>query len=150
MHKYRLTCLALASVFFVTMASAESTTITIRFANGKTGKPLPVKYIKVGGGGYDMKDYRVERVEKYALIVTFKDVTNFAFQDEGYYRCDTKIQNAPQTRFNLQEIAEHGVVAPNVCGKPHDPPVKGELVIYSRHAHFWEALGNLRGLFICG
>lgn len=128
---------------------AQSTTIRIRFANGKTGKPLPVKYMKVGGGGYELDGYRVEKVEKYGLVVTFTNKTSFTFRDEGYYRCDTNVETAPKIQYNLQEIAEHGVVAPNVCGNVHDQPVKSELLIYSRRAHFWEAVGNLRGLFIC-
>jgi hypothetical protein len=106
--------------------------------------------MRVGGGGYDIHGYTVDRVEKYALVVTFKNTTSFTFNDEGYYRCDAKIQTAPATRYNLPEIAEHGIVAPNVCGTVHNQPVKGELLIYSRRAHFWEAVGNLRGLFICG
>ena len=135
---------------FTSEAPGQSTTIRIRFANGKNGEPLAVKYMKVGGGGYDLTDYRVEKVEKDALVVTFKDKRTFAFSNEGYYRCDTNIQTAPSIQFNLQEIAERGVVAPNVCGKSSASPVKGELLIYSRHARFWEAVGNLRGLFICG
>ena len=143
-------CVVLVSLFLTTESFSETTTIRVRFANGKNGKPLAVKYIKVGGGGYDINGYRVEKVEKYALVVTFKDKTNFGFSNEGYYRCDTNVQTAPPTQFNLQEIADHGVVAPNLCGKLNDQPVKGELLIYSRHTHFWEAVGNLRGLFICG
>lgn len=129
---------------------AQSTTVRIRFLNGKTGKPLPVKYMKIGAGGYEISGYIVEKVEKYGLLVTFKNTTSFAFRDEGYYRCDTNVQTSPAIRYNLEEIAEHGVVAPNVCGKPHDQPVRDELIVYSRRAHFWEAVGNLRGLFICG
>ena len=142
--------LFLASILLATVASADSTTIRIRFANGKSGKPLPVKYMKVGGGGYDIDGYHVERVEKYGLVVTFKDKTTFSFRDEGYCRCDTKVQTAPPMQFNIQQVAAQGVVAPNVCGKVSQAPIKGELVIYSRHPHFWEAVGNLRGLFICG
>ncbi len=141
---------ALLVLCFSSFASAQSQTMRIRFANGKNGKPLAVKYIKVGGGGYDLQDYRVEKVEKNSLVVTFKEKRTFGFSNEGYYRCDTKIQSAPAIQFNLQEIAEHGVVAPNICGRTSASPVKGELLIYSRHAHFWEAVGNLRGLFICG
>ncbi len=142
-----------AALFFTSImaaASAESTTIRIRFANGRTGKPLAVKYLKIGGGGYDLTDYRVEIVEKDSIVVTFKGKKTFAFQNEGYYRCDTNVQSAPSPQYSLNEIAEHGVVAPNVCGKASSLPVKGELLIYSRHARFWEAVGNLRGLFICG
>jgi len=150
MKTYGKLCVVLALLFLTAESFAQTTTIRIRFANGKSGKPLAVKYMKVGGGGYDIDGYRVEKVEKYALIVTFKDKTNFAFRNEGYYRCDTNVQTAPPTQFNLQEIVDHGIVAPNLCGKPNDQPVRGELLIYSRHAHFWEAVGNLRGLFICG
>jgi hypothetical protein len=143
-------CVAVALLFIASAALAQTTTIRIKFANGRTGKPLPVKYMKVGGGGYDLEGYRVEKVEQYALVVTFIDKTTFSFSNEGYYRCDTRLQTSPPMKFNLHEITDHGVVAPNICGKTNDKPVKGELLIYSRHAHFWEAVGNLRGLFICG
>ncbi len=141
-------CLLL--LFSLTPARAQSTTIRIRFENGKNGKPLAVKYIKVGGGPYDLPDYRVEKVEKNAMIVTFKNKQTFAFANDGYYRCDTTSQSAPPMQFNLHEVAERGFVAPNICGKVRARPTPGELVIYSRRAHIWEALGNLRGLFICG
>jgi hypothetical protein len=150
MKTYIRLWVVLVLLFFTTEGFAETATIRIRFANGRSGKPLAVKYMKVGGGGYDINGYRVEKVEKYALVVTFKDKTNFAFTDEGYYRCDTNAQTAPPRQYSIQEIVDRGIVAPNLCGKSNDPPVKGELLIYSRHAHFWEAVGNLRGLFVCG
>jgi hypothetical protein len=106
-------------LFIALPGLSQSTTIRIRFANGQNGKPLAVKYMKVGGGGYDLTDYRVEKVEKYSIVVTFKDKKTFSFRDEGYYRCDTNSQTAPEPQYNLEEIAEHGVVAPNVCGRVH-------------------------------
>ena len=129
---------------------ATSGTIRVRFVNGKSGKPLHVKYMEVGRGGFAYKGYTVDRVETDGLTVTFHDVSHFSLESEGYHRCDAKKESDPPTQFDISEILSSGVVAPNYCGTAHAQPAKGELILYSRKARFWESISNLRGLFICG
>ncbi len=128
---------------------AQKTTIRIRFANGKTGQPLHLKSYDrgtLGPGG----NYSVERVDGDSLIVIFDNISTFAFRSEAFDPCDTKSKRDPLPKYSLQEIVAHGVVAPNYCGKVQAKPIAGELLIYSRHQHWWEITGNIaKGLLIC-
>jgi hypothetical protein len=147
-------CVAVALLFIASAALAQTTTIRIRFANGKSGKPLRLKSYFIEGAGMSYKNYTVVKVDKDSLIVTFKDVTTFAFSNMGthdYYRCDADKQSAPQVTYNLQEIVQNGAVSPNFCGPIRAKPVPGELLIYNRHPHLWEfTKDTVLGLLVCG
>jgi hypothetical protein len=140
----------IALVFLSSVCLAQSTTIRIRFIDGKTGKALRVKYYNIQPNVNDDIDYKLDKIENNVLILTFTNATTFTFSNDAYYRCDAKTETAPQITYKLQDIVDHGIVSPNICGSVHAQPAKGELLIYSRHAHWWETLGNLRGLFVCG
>ena len=147
-HKWLLTALLLNGLTLFGLG--QKTTIRIRFANGKTGQPLRLKSYDRGTVGPGGSSYKVDRVDGDSLIVTFDNISTFAFRSGAFDPCDTKSKRDPQPRYDLQEIVNHGVVAPNYCGRIHAQPTPGELLIYSRHQHWWEITGNIaRGLLIC-
>ena len=125
-------------------------TIRIRFADGKTGKPLKLKYYSVTADESEYYNYKIDRIERDALVVTFPDSKKFAFSNDAYVRCDTNDKSAPEHFYNIQEILEKGVVSENICGPFHAQPTKGELLIYSRREHWWEFVARLPKGLICG
>jgi len=136
----------------VSASHAQSTTIRIRLANGKNSRPLRLKFYEHGiGTGFNAGDYKIERVENDSLIVTFNGVSSFRFRSAGFEPCDVKRRRDEQPRYDLNQVLEKGVVAPNFCGATSAKPVPGELLIYSRHEHWWEISKRIaQGLLICG
>ena len=146
-----LTIVVVLFMGITTTCAAESTSIRIRFVDGKSGRPLHLKYYEAGEGHVEAGNYKVEKVEGDSLIVTFHDVSEFSFRSGQFAPCDTSNRRLSPPKYSLHEIAKHGVVAPNYCGKTSTAPEAGVLLIYSRHQHWWEISGNvLRGLLICG
>lgn len=131
---------------------AQSTTIRIRFANGKNSRPLKLKFYEAGiGSNFNAGNYKIQRVENDSLIVTFNGVSTFRFRSAGFEPCDVKRKHDEQPRYDLTQVLEKGVVAPNFCGATSAKPVPGELLIYSRHEHWWEISKRIaQGLLICG
>jgi hypothetical protein len=154
-HKLRLNIIVVSFAFalgcFTSACVAQSTTVRIRFADGKSGKPLHLKYYDHGTGAVVAGHYKVDKVHGDSLLVTFNDVSTIAFRSDAYEPCDAKGKHAPRPQYSLQDIVDHGVVSSNYCGHAHAQPAPGELLIYSRHDHWWEVSKNiLTGLLICG
>ena len=132
---------------------AQSTTLRIRFANGKDGKPLHLKTYEEGiGRGFNVGGkYSVDRVDGDTLVVTLKDVSTFQFRSAGFEPCDVAKKNDAPPKYDVAQVVKEGIVAPNFCGPTFTKPVPGELLIYSRHEHWWEISKRvLQGLLICG
>jgi hypothetical protein len=143
--------LAFALGCFTSTCVAQSTTVRIRFADGKSGKPLHLKYYDQGTGAVAAGNYKVDNVDGDSLIVTFNNVSTIAFRSDAYEPCDAKGKHAPRPQYSLQDIVDHGVVSSNYCGHAHAQPALGELLIYSRRDHWWEVSKNvLTGLLVCG
>jgi hypothetical protein len=132
---------------------AQSTTIRIRFANGKNGKPLRLKIYEEGvGRGFNLGGkYTIDRVDGDTLFATLTDVSTFQFRSAGFEPCDVAKKNDAQPKYDVAQVVKEGIVAPNFCGPTLAKPVPGELLIYSRHEHWWEISKRvLQGLLICG
>jgi hypothetical protein len=131
------------------LGNAQTTTVRVRFVNGRNGKPLRLKSYdrgEIGAGAYT-----VDKVSGDAMVITFGNVSTFAFRSGAFDPCDVKDKRIAQPKYSVREIVEHGVTAPNYCGKSHLTASPGELIIYSRHQRWWEITGNVaRGLLICG
>jgi len=144
-----LATIALACL--TTTCHANPTTIRIRFANGKTGKPLQLKSYERGTGSANRSKYKIERIEGDSMIVTFDDISTFSFRSVAFNPCDVSGKYQPPPKYDLQQIVQQGVVSPNYCGHAHAAPKPGELLIYSRHEHWWELTGRIaQGLLMCG
>jgi len=140
-----------AAICLITACHAEPTTIRIRFANGRTGKPLHLKSYEHGEGGDLAGKYHVDKIDGDSMIVTFNDTSTFAFRSGAFDPCDAPGKHQPAPRYSLQEVVQQGIVSPNYCGGTHATPKPGELLIYSRHEHWWEITGRVaKGLLICG
>jgi len=149
-HPWHFVCAVIVFLCFSSSCFGEPTTIRIRFANGKNGKPLRLKFYEQGSGAVGAGNYKVDRVDRDSLIVTFNDVSTFAFRSAAFDPCDVQGKHTPQPKYDLQEVVAHGVVSPNHCGRANALPKPGELLIYSRHEHWWEVTRDVaRGLLIC-
>jgi hypothetical protein len=130
---------------------SQSTTIRVRFANGRNGKPLHLKQYERGAGNSISGDYKVDNVEGDSLIVTFKNISTVAFRNEAFDPCDIARPNQKPPKYSLEEVVHTGVVSPNYCGHYRAQPQPGELLIYSRHEHWWKVSQRvIQGLLICG
>ncbi|HWG18129.1 MAG TPA: hypothetical protein VN678_09720 [Acidobacteriaceae bacterium] len=143
------TILALSLIAFPITAQQ---TIRIRFVNGKTGHPLKLKWYEAGtGSAIAGTDYTVDKVDGNSILVTFRNVTTFRFRAAEFDPCDVPNKRTSPPQYSVQAIEDHGFVSPNFCGNFHASPVVDELIIYSRHEHWWEVSRDvLKGLLICG
>ncbi len=144
------------SLFFVVLSAmtlrcvAEPTTITIRFANGRTGKPLKLKSYVHGETGLPSGSCRIDHVDGDQMTVTFQNVTVIQFRGEQFEPCDVASKKQQPPRYSLREIVDRGVVAPNFCGAAKEKSTPGQLLIYSRHEHWWKITSRvMQGLLIC-
>lgn len=130
---------------------AQSTTIRVRFINGRSGKPLRLKSYDRGSNTSAPGTYEIKKVEGNSLLITFNNVSEFSFRSRYFEPCDSKSKLDPQPKYSVHEILERGKVAPNYCGHASVQPKPGELIIFSRHEHWWKVTGDIaRGLLICG
>lgn len=140
-----LICISLSAI------TQAQTTIRIRFANGRNGKPLRLKTYEYGPSSVGAKGYQIQRVDGDTLVVRFNDVATFQFRSSEFESCDTRTKQEPGPKYDLDEIVRNGQVAPNFCGHTQASPIPGELLIYSRHRSWWKFTGDLaKGLLICG
>jgi hypothetical protein len=129
---------------------AESITITIRFANGKTGKSLKLKSYEHGSASVGYQNYHIDKVSNDEMTVTFTNATVVGFRSEQFEPCDVANKRSKPPQYILKNVVDTGVVAPNFCGTTQAQPVPGELLIYSRHEHWWKVTSRImQGLLIC-
>jgi hypothetical protein len=145
---FLLTCLSLSSACI-----AQQTTIRVRLVDGRTGKPVVSKLLSIDAGiGLEYYGITQQTGSDGVFNASFKEPkTLFRVGDEANHRCDGMKQSDLYPSYTVQDIADHGIVSPNVCGKIHAQPMKGEIVIYVRPFKFGESFRRVvSGLLICG
>ena len=134
-----------------TMCLAQETTIHVRLIDGQTGKPVTNKFVFVVTD-VDLEGGELPRTDATgATVATLNKSTKILMvHDTSNYRCDVTKQDA-YASYSIEEILAHGIASPNLCGKVHTNPTKGELLIYVRKPHFGESVRDvIKGLLICG
>jgi hypothetical protein len=141
--------ISVALTLVTVCCSAQTSTIQVRFVDGKTGKPIHLRNYFIRPGGNEYRGYTVNKVSNDAIDLKFETATTFTLQAEANNRCDTDTHTSTPVTYKVQEIVDTGVVSANFCGPLHMKPTKGEPVIYSRRPKWLESLKNFGNLFLC-
>jgi hypothetical protein len=114
--------------------------ITVRFLNGKTGKPIKDDVPNFWfGDTIGAMNYPTNSKGEVILRATGTD-KEIRVLPNLYADCRFK-SDTPTGRlieYSVQEIDAHGIVSDNVCGTHHISPIPGVLVIYVRPRTFME------------
>jgi len=143
--------LFLATLCYGSACTAQQS-IRIRVVDGRTGKPIASNALTIDAGtdsGWYGEDFHTSADGIYDVVLR-NDQVPFAVYDSAHYRCDSIKENDPKALYNLRNVLNYGAVSANVCGNAHAQPVKGEILIYVRPAHFWERIRDALGHFACG
>lgn len=156
----------LAVVIALCSGPACAQAIRIRLLNGRTGHPMSdcmnvwtapgernPTIVRAGKDGVAV--VRIGHAAKDAVLAPCKYVRTSASVERldtiGIWldldvdcRAKTEVGSSPsKTRFySSDEILKTGVASSNTCGKFKAEPSPGELLIYVRPPHWWEAISR--------
>jgi len=145
---------AILTVMVCCTAYMRGATIRILVLNGHNGRPITDERLNVRMTSDDPKvGYRVVPTNDKGVAIIEAD-ENGALQIETnlYFDCRPFKKYVPSPPYNASdilkarptyhvgEIMSHGVVAPNICGKYGREPIPGEVILFARPVHRWEAI----------
>ncbi len=124
--------------------AAAATVYRIRLLDGRNGLPVEHAHVRVwydesGGGGYSLTtsaNGTTLMPEPVGLPI------RVLVSPEDKIDCRKFTAGDPAPAYNLQQIAEKGVVLPNGCGPVSAKPHPGELVYFVRAPRWYENINR--------
>ena len=122
---------------------ASNGKLTIRFANGKNGKPIPNDDPNIWfGNAKSPLNPRTNSLGEVTIETNAATPREIRVLPDRYADCRFKKDALAgmDVKYSVDEALSQGIVSDNQCGKIHDRPSPGLLVIYVRPFSFMEKL----------
>ncbi len=138
-------------------ASAQQPTLRIRLLDGKSGKALTPRSIRIATAPAETPRYLIPAADPASVLIYLKAAQAFTVSQQ-FVRCDVDPKASPAPpppQYSVADILAHGQVSSNSCAGPKTKltpiaPKPGELVLYVRHATPCELSKNhINGVSFC-
>ena len=142
MRPSQLSVLLILATVLCPAQDGATTRITLRYLNGKNGKPMRDAQTNVWTP--DSKPFsRLADSNARDVIWEFTQTrpVGFGVLPNHLFECRFKRDEmgGRSVNYSLDEIVTHGIVGVNLCGKIALPPTPGALILFVRPKTFREA-----------